>query len=366
MNRILLIVGMLLLGVNLFAQSENDRMHEKFMEYLKVEKVDSIYNSKLNVEFGDTGYKEALIYRNKYGWVLKKTEQLKKDIPAILELPEYSDKLAYFNVFFIQEFPPSEWQGFFEVSSSIINSIDSSSIEYLTVIGVKVSVEFFMGKDSLLLKDMPILLSLLNKSSSIYNDMLLEYGNILNRNNLKDEAIAIYKIGLRKTNSIQFLQSLVHQYSEQGKYDEIISLKDAIIKDSSNVLMYDLGIAYLNRLDSSQAEICFEKFVNSFRVLSYHPFVQIEYGNTIQHIRALDIEKVADFYSLKNMEKACELYSNAAKILKNPGKGFLFEKRLSSQTNKEDRDKLLRKKEEYQLKNDKMLNRVQEKLKSCK
>ena len=102
-----LLFGILFLTLNLasFGQQNTDELHKRFLQYLQIKKVDSIYNSSLKQDKND---EETLLYRNHFGWALNKTEQLKKDIPAILELPSHSMEMAYERIFRPQKFPPSE------------------------------------------------------------------------------------------------------------------------------------------------------------------------------------------------------------------------------------------------------------------
>jgi len=196
--------------------------------------------------------------------------------------------------------------------------------------------------------------------------MLWQYGGLLVRSDQFLEATNIYKKGWEETAEIDFLHSLVNQYSYAESYDKIIRIKEDIVKDNSNVLMFELGFAYLSKGDSLNAGIYFTTFTKSFKFVNHEPYVQIEYENTVSSIRPASLEVLGDFYSIYNNEKSCEYYSYAMKQLNTPKNDRFFERKLNIETDELKKQKLINKMKEYQLKQELLLNRIEEKYKACK
>jgi tetratricopeptide (TPR) repeat protein len=233
MKNILPIILLCIFAQNSLGQADNAEMHSRFLQYLKMEKVDSIYHSHLNITPDDEGYEEALLFRNQNGWALNELEQLKKDIPAILQLPEYAHEMAYERVFRPQKFPPAEWNRFFEMSNELVKFFDTSSIEYREILGIKTKLEFITRNDSALLLDLPKLLERLNMDSEAYSAMLWQYGNLLLRSNNKKEAEKVFESGLNLNSKGDLFSSLIHLYSSNNDFEKIIKYEHQILEDSS-------------------------------------------------------------------------------------------------------------------------------------
>ena len=286
MKKIHALFSIFLFSICSFGQMDNDGLHEKFLQLLKKEKIDSIYYSYLKVNEGDQKYEEALLYRNQYGWALHELEQLKKDFPAIIKLSRYSNEMEYEKTLHLQRFPPSEWNNLLELATELEKHFESKPIEHREILGVKTMLEFITKNDSALILDASKLLKLMSKNSEAYSMMLWNYGNVLIRTDNNKQAINVFEKGLNQTTNIRFLHSLVRLYYFNKEYEKIISFENQINNDSSGILFFNLAEAYLKQNNIEKAEKYFPLVATIFIFIMFSNLLGIFPGVgsfTIEH-----------------------------------------------------------------------------------
>ncbi len=366
MKNIYILFSICLSSICSFGQVENAALHEKFLQYIKSEKIDSLYHSYLKVNEADQRYEDALLFRNQYGWALHELEQLKKDIPAILQLSKYSSDMAYEKIFRPQKFPPSEWNTFLEMATELEKHFASNPNEYREILGIKTMLEFITKNDNALKKDLPKLIELLRKDSDAYSMMLWQYGNLLIRAGSIHEAISVFDKGWNQTADIKFLQSLIQLYSVNKEYEKVINFENQIYKDSSGILFFNLAEAYYNQNNLKNAEKHFKYFIEKFKLIDYNPFIQIEYDNTVYNVSPVQLELLGDFYLKKDKKSSCEYYRLASKIINNSSEDKFFQKQLISVKDEEQKSIMTSKFEKHKEEQLVLLNRLEKKLNECK
>ena len=366
MKKIHALFSIFLFSICSFGQMDNDGLHEKFLQLLKKEKIDSIYYSYLKVNEGDQKYEEALLYRNQYGWALHELEQLKKDFPAIIKLSRYSNEMEYEKTLHLQRFPPSEWNNLLELATELEKHFESKPIEHREILGVKTMLEFITKNDSALILDASKLLKLMSKNSEAYSMMLWNYGNVLIRTDNNKQAINVFEKGLNQTTNIRFLHSLVRLYYFNKEYEKIISFENQINNDSSGILFFNLAEAYLKQNNIEKAEKYFKHFTEKFKRIDYEPFVQIEYNNTFYQVWPSQLEIIGDFYLKKAKNMSCEYYLLATKIINNPSEDKFFKKQLLAVKDEKQKSKLMSKIEKNKEEEKKLIERLEKKLNQCK
>jgi tetratricopeptide (TPR) repeat protein len=366
MKTILLRTLFCLLALNSFGQSDTDKLHSRFLHYLKMEKVDSIYNSFLEVKENDIGYEKALLYRNQNGWLLNKTEQLKKDFVAILKLPSHSHQMAYVRIFRPQKSPPSEWNRFLELSIELEKSFDPKSTEYRELLGIKTMLELITRNNEALLLDLPKLLERLDKNSKAYSSSLWQYGTLLIRNGNKKEALKVYEEGANLGPDTKFLKSLMRLYSENKDFKKVLKYKEKILADSSGVLLYYLGEAYSEKGENETALEYFTRFTSEFEYSEHEPDVAISYENTVYHLTEIQLEKLGDFFLELDKKQSCKFYEYAKRIIQNSNEERFFKKQLMAIKDENQKKAFIEKHETHKKEQVKVLTRISKKAESCK
>lgn len=363
-----LLTGILLcfIAFNSIGQVDNDEMHKRFLQYLEMEKVDSIYNSYLEIDENNEAYEQALLYRNQYGWALNKIEQLKNDIPAILKLPNHSHEMAYERIFRPQKFPPTEWNRFYEISLELEKSFEINSVEFREILGIKTKLEFITRNDNALLIDLPKLLELLNSDSNAYSAMLWQYGNLLIRNDEDTKAQKVFEKGLKLNLDGDFLKSLIRIYSDNKEFEKLISYEEQILSDSSGVLLFNLAEAYLKSDEINKAEKYFNLFISKIEYVDYEPYVKIEYDNTVYHVSPSQLEILGNFYFERDNQLSCKFYENAAKIISNSNEERFFKKQLMAVNDKAQKKRMTEQFEKHKREQQNLLVRINKKIEKCK
>ena len=362
MIKILLGIFLFSLTISTFGQHETDKLHNKFVKYLKIEKIDSIYNSSLKK---DENSEQALLYRNQFGWALNKVEQLKKDIPAILKLPTHSSEMAYLKIFRPQKFPPTEWNIFYEISIELEKHFESNPIVSKEILAIKTKLEFLTRKDKALLIDLPKLLEKLNNNSSAYFAMLNQYGNLLIRNNEKTKAQKVFEKGLQLNSDEYFLLGLIQLHSNNKNYEKVISYEQQILSDSSGIMLYNLAEAQMKNNNRKKADKYFRLLISKFKYTDYEPYVQLEYNNFSYSLQPFQLETLGDFYFKIEKQLAYEFYEKALKILSNTNDIF-FKKQLMAIQDETEKKKMIEKFEKNKIEQQELLNRINNKLKKNK
>lgn len=326
-------------------------------------RIDSLYTAYSKLTTSDPDYENAIHFRNEYGWSLNKKESLKADISAILELPSYRQKeLTYNKIFNPQDFPPSEWEQFYQISDELYQFYPIGSRESTEMLGIKTLLEFLTINDSALVIDLPILLDMLNNNSKVYYELLWQYANGLSRQHRYTEAISLFEKGYSKTNDIKFFKSIIEIYSLKKEYVLIKGKTDDILQDKSGVLLFDLGRAYLETGNIDSARFFFDLYSTYF-VYTDENAIRIPYGNYLFSIEAEQFEIMGDVSLDK--KQACKYIIMAEKILKQPEQNSFFYIQLNSIRNEKRKQELLNKEAQLQLERLGALKRIQEKVEKC-
>jgi len=363
MRKLLQGILIVILSQNTFGQHETDKSHERFIKYLEMEKVDSIYNSSLKK---DDHNEKALLYRNQFGWALNKVEQLKKDIPSILELPLYSGEMAYESVFSPQKFPPTEWNRFYEICIELEKHFESNAIIYREILGIKTKLQWLTRNDKGLSIDLPKLLEKLNTNSDAYPMMLFHYGNLLIRNGENLEAQKVFEKGLKLNLEGDFLNSLIQIHANDKDFEKVISYEEQILGDPSGVLLYNLAEAQLKKNNRKKADKYFSAFISNFEYINYYPYVKIEFDNTVHHVEPVELELLGDFYVTSNEELACKLYDNANKILSDSNEERFYKQQMMTIQDETVKKKMIEEFEKHKIEQQELQGRIINKLKNCR
>jgi hypothetical protein len=359
------ILILLCVSNNLFGQSNNDSQHEKFMSYIKSTGVDSIYSEYSKVTANDKNYEKALLYKNQYGWILDKYQDLKKYIPEILSLPQYSKPLSYEKIFNPQKFPRSEWNRFYETSALLTQYFSNQPPVYKEILWVKIQLEFLTSRTDSLVVDLPRLLILVDKESSQYSDLLWMYGNALKSIGKTEEALTVFISGFSKKSNNEFLISVVEIYSKQKSYSKIIALETDIVRDSSIMSIYALADAYQNLNNINKAKVYFDAFTSKLKFTDYYPFVSIENSNITYSISAIQLDNLGAFYWDSSRKQSCQYYSSASTILKSGDDENRFKKQIATAGDDVRRKEHQEKYDKYSLESKALLAKIETKLTKC-
>lgn len=364
MKKLTSVLLLLAISICSFGQSEELENHELFLKYLEMEKVDSIYHVYLKVTASDDNYEEALLFRNQYGWALNKTEELKKDIPAIIQLSGHTHQMAYERIFRPQRLLASEWNRFYDMAQELENAFDISSNEYREVLAIKTKLQFLTRNNTGLLEDLPKLLNLLDSGSNEHTVMLLQYGNALYGSGQMEMAKKIFENG--PSSNPSFLWTLINIYSNDKNYTEIINRKDQILVDSHGIKLYDLGFAYLETGNRKEASKYFSIFISKFEYNKYEPVVRIKRDNYVHSITAEQLEKLGDFYFSTDTALSCKMYNDAISVLNTPRNNFFLEKQITAMTDEVKKKEMRNQLEEMKKEKEALLKKIKKKVKRCK
>lgn len=351
----------------LFGQVKDTAGHNSFMLYLKKTKADSVYNVYLQADEKSDAYKynQILRYRNKYGWLLGKVEQLKKDIPSILVRP-YADQMDYNVIFNPEDYPASEWPWFYETAIVLEKYFDEKSNAYREILGVKTKLQTLLKDDEALLKDLPKLLKLLDTESIHFSEKLLEYGNLLIKNNEREKGIGVFEKGLTLDREYLFLESLVILYSDNQEYKKVLEYEAQILNDHSIGLYFYLAEAYLILGDRDMASRYFGLYTAAFKFIENSAYVYVEYGDNLFVVTAQKMKDLGNFYCVEDNGRACNYYNYGLKIINDSDKR---KKRLKRQQlvaySEKEREQLLVAYQEYEKELSQLLVEIQKQMDNC-
>lgn len=358
---ITLLAAIILMAFSASAQTEDEKALERF---IKENRIDSLYDASLAVQHTDPGYEQALLFRSTNGWLLQRTDQLKKDIPVLVSREKYAGDLAYLKVMDPQQYPPFLYPVFRSSSDKLLGELDKKSAAYREVLGFQTMVDYLMGDDDALAQQLPELLKLL-KPGDAYNWMLWQYGSALQRLEKYDEAIAVYQKGLKQNAGPDFLQSLVTLYHFRKQHDEILKLEEPIAKDTSAWNWYYLGHAYKEQNKTEKAKKYFDGYTSRLIETKHPPFVRMESSNRVNHPDFEQLEVLGDFYAA-DKERACKYHELAFRIASAPMGDNAFHSRLAAISDPARRDKMIAAQEEERLKKQEAAIRLQDKMSGCR
>lgn len=313
MNKLILFVFLTISSLS-YSQidiaKERTAMHKKFIRSIEYRDVRWEYEYAM---YGDQGINDYRL-RVKLGWTLGKIENLKTDIPDLLNHERYAEKTQYNsdyeNPIDITQTPGSEWQRQAKMAVILYDYFveQSDSISALFMLKVKSKSNYVLDNDEALIADLELLLPQLDKDSKEWAEMEREL--ILRR--LKrgdadlDEDFFISRY--RKSNDIDELRPFIIKLANDKNYTGVLKFKDFVVADSAFFLKVVMADCALMAGDTATGKLIYDDFKIGMSKEYSRGDYSIEVGGITYMLDFNSVSKIADFYSKSDPEFACQLY----------------------------------------------------------
>jgi hypothetical protein len=313
MNKLILLA---FLVISSFSYSQIDiakertAMHKKFIRSIEYRDVRWEYEYAI---YGDQSINDYRL-RVKLGWTLGKIENLKTDIPDLLNHEQYAEKTQYNSDYEspidITQTPGSEWQRQAKMAVILYDYFveQSDSVSALFVLKVKAKSNYVLDNEEALIADLELLLQQLDKDSKEWAEMERELMlRRLKRGDADlDEDFFISRYW--KSNDIDELRPIIMKLANDKNYADVLKFKDFVVADSAYFLKAVMADCALMAGDTATGKWIYDDFKIRMSKEYSRGRYSLELGSVTYMLDFNSVSKIADFYSESDPEYACELY----------------------------------------------------------
>lgn len=313
MNKLILCAFLVISGLS-YSQidiaKERTAMHKKFIRSIEYRDVRWEYEDVMRYEAESINECKM---RVQLGWILGKIENLKIDIPDLLNHERYAEKIEYWDYespIDITQTPGSEWQRQAKMAVILYDYFveQSDSVSALFVLKVKAKSNYVLDNEEELIEDLELLLPQLDKDSEEWEEMERELMlRRLKRGDADlDEDFFISRY--RKSNDIDELRPIIMKLANDKNYTGVLNFKDFVVADSAYFLKAVMADCALMAGDTSTGKWIYDDFKIRMSKEYSRGDYSIEVGGRTYMLDFNSVSKIADFYSESDPEFACQLY----------------------------------------------------------
>ncbi len=313
MNKLILCVFLVISGFS-YSQidiaKERAAMHKKYIKSIERRDLRWEYKYAMHEDQNINHY----LLRVKYGWTLGKIENLKTDIPDLLNHERYAENMendwSYESPIDIIQTPGSEWQRQAKMAVILYDYFveQSDSVSALFMLKVKSMSNYVLDNEEELIADLELLLPQLDKNSEEWVDM----GHELMLRRLKrcdadlDADFFISKYW--ESNNVNVLRPFIMKLSNDKNYADVLNFKDFVVADSAYFLMAVIADCAVKLRDTVTAKWIYDDFKIRMTKEYARGRYSLDLGSVTYMLDFNSVSKIADFYSESDPEYACELY----------------------------------------------------------
>jgi hypothetical protein len=314
MNKLILFVFLTISSLS-YSQidiaKERTAMHKKFIRSIEYRDVRWEYEYAM---YGDQGINDYRL-RVKLGWTLGKIENLKTDIPMLLNHKEYAGKAKeehYFRVpINLPDTPGSEWERQTKMATVLYDYFveQSDSVSALLILKLRIEVNYRMENYKEMVPDLAALIPQIED-----DDDFKAYILQIQRNSRMDGDSLMYNEGFfldvySESNDIEDLWPLIYSYRVENKDEKIISYKEVILADSVYFLKDVLAESALKLGDYATAKLIYDDFKNKLKKRKYDDYYSIALVEMSYSIDFSTVLNIANFYYETDPNYASGLYN---------------------------------------------------------
>jgi hypothetical protein len=314
MNKLILCVFLVISGFSysqIDVAKERAAMHKKFIK--SIERRDLRWEYEY-ATYGDQSINDYRL-RVELGWVLGKIENLKTDIPDLLNHKEYAGKAEeehYYRVpIDLPDTPGSEWQRQTKMATVLYDYFveQSDSVSALLILKLRIEGNYRMENYKEMVPDLAVLIPQIEDDDD-YKAYILQ----IQRNSRMDGDSSIYNEAFflnvySESNDIEDLWPLIYSYKVENKDEKILSYKEVILADSVYFLKDVLAESALKLGDYATAKLIYDDFKNKLTKRKHDDYYSIPLVEMSYSIEFSTVLNIANFHYETDPNYARGLYN---------------------------------------------------------